>query len=1332
MSQRLDPLAFPLRGSRLVEASAGTGKTFTLALLYTRLVLGHGGEGMAFDRPLMPPEILVVTFTDAATKELRDRIRQRLVEAAVCFEAAPPHPQPLSPKGEGSNPLHDLRATYAPQDWPGCARRLRLAAEWMDEAMISTIHGWCYRMLQEHAFDTRGLFERELVTDQTDLLAEVTRDYWRVHFYPLPPAQVRCVLDVVKSPDALRDKLATWLQRREAVLSYKGEPLRVDSLDAPLTRQCQWLNAKEGAEAERQRLDAERAVLEQAARDLWRAHRATLETHLRELRPHLNGTTHGSTHAEPFDDLLAEIAAWSEGGAAPTKLKSFVQGAFKFKKTAKVTTEMTHPAFQALADWQAAGAKPSLPEEPEPSFEACLIAHAARWVGRELERRLLVQAEMGFDDLLRQLDAALSPSGAGGGAGDGGHAQRLAETIRRQFPVALIDEFQDTDPVQYRIFDRIYQVAETPEDVALIMIGDPKQAIYGFRGADIHTYLDARRATEGRHYTLGVNYRSTESMVDACNRLFEQAETQARGAFRFKTDTEHPIPYQVVEASGRAERLILDGQAATALTFWTLDIDLESGTDPISPDDYRRRMAEATATRLVIWLQQAREGKAGFASSPSPQPLSPRGEGLVDAVWQPLCPQDIAILVRTGTEAAAMREALAARRIHSVYLSDRESVFQTQEAGDLLHWLRACAAPTDETLVRAALGTNTLAVPLEQLAQLQRDELAWEARIERFRGYRQVWRRQGVLAMLRRLMQDVALPARLLGRGNGERILTNLLHLAEWLQQSATALDGEQALIRHLSEHVGASGDEFIQRLESDAERVRIVTIHKAKGLEYPLVLLPFICSWRAVDGHTRQVPYRAGPRTLLELAPKARFGEAWAAADDARLSEDMRLLYVAVTRARHALWLGIAPLKSGNAKKSQLEKSAIGHVLNGGKPFETPADILEALARLRGDCASMRIESAPSPSITRLAPASAVALEPARRAPKTRPPSWWIASYSSLRIVAWEASGSEEAASALPSDQAQGFELVPSVETAVQETTLEETKRSIRSDDADDVGLARTAKPEKDSHLHALPRGSRQGTFLHGILEWAANQRARDDRGQILRGYAATAKARTLRLEMLGQRCNLRGLTDWIAPLDAWLEDFLVRPWVLDGLPDAAGQPPTLALCDLAPERIQVEMEFWLESRAVQTRTLDRLVQTHCLAGHSRPGIGADRLNGMLKGFIDLVFEHQGRYYVADWKSNWLGSDDAAYTPEAMREAILNARYDLQYVLYLLALHRQLRARLPDYDYDRHVGGAVYVFLRGGYSASQGFFMDKPPRILIETLDRLFAGETTAGREVA
>jgi exodeoxyribonuclease V beta subunit len=182
----LDPLAFPLRGSALIEASAGTGKTFTIAALYLRLVLGHGGPA-AFPRALVPPQILVVTFTEAATKELRDRIRARLAEAAGFF-LEEPTAAALQPRGDDL--LHDLRAGYAPSDWPGCAHALRLAAEWMDEAAVSTIHGWCHRMLREHAFDSGSLFTQTLEADQDDLLDEAVRDYWRTFFYPLPAADI--------------------------------------------------------------------------------------------------------------------------------------------------------------------------------------------------------------------------------------------------------------------------------------------------------------------------------------------------------------------------------------------------------------------------------------------------------------------------------------------------------------------------------------------------------------------------------------------------------------------------------------------------------------------------------------------------------------------------------------------------------------------------------------------------------------------------------------------------------------------------------------------------------------------------------------------------------------------------------------------------------------------------------------------------------------------------------------------------------------------------------------------------------------------------------------
>lgn len=1255
----LDPLRFPLHGQRLIEASAGTGKTFTLALLYTRLVLGHGPNGSAFERPLVPPEILVVTFTDAATKELRARIRERLVQAAAWFTA------PAEATTDEAL-LAQLRADYPPDQWPGCARRLRQAADWMDEAMIATIHGFCQRMLKEHAFAARGLFQRELVADQSGLLDEALCDYWRRHFYPLAADQIACLQTIVASPAALKARLSDWIKHVDTRLSHIGQPVPVEDLYTALNATHQ----------QRQR-EAAAAQLEDQARFCWSQNRATVETRLHQLRPHLNGTKHDSTKLEKFQALLNQIADWSQGKAtAPQKLLNFAQDAFQFKKTAKVQQAPKHPAFQAIADWQAEVARVHQTSiAPDPPLEARLLAHAADWLKRELPRRLGQRAEMGFNDLLRDLEAALNPPDPAHQE----HARHLAATLRTQFPVALIDEFQDTDPLQYRIFARIYSDHQAG---SLILIGDPKQAIYGFRGADIHAYLAARQAVHGKRYTLTTNYRSTAAVVTACNRFFEYAERLEAGAFRFRcknqeTTDDNPIPYVHIRAAGRTDQLIIDHTPAPAMTLWWLDG--EAGC-PVGITRYRNTMAAVAASETVRWLHQARDHRSGFRT---------------DADWQDLRPRDIAILVRNGTEAAVMREALAERGIKSVYLSDRDSVFATTEARDVLHWLNACAEPQHERLVRAALGTNTLALSLDAFDHWQRDELAWETQLERFRGYRHIWQRQGVLAALRRLMHDHQLPARLLAQPNGERLLTNLLHLAEWLQQAGSELDGEQALIRHLSEQLGQSEahEESMLRLESDAELVRVVTIHKAKGLEYPLVLLPFICSWRAVDGRQTSVLYRPKPmqgtlETYMEIAGKSACPDAWEQADDARLSEDLRLLYVAVTRARHALWLGITPLKQGNAKQIQLDRSAFGYVLNGGQGFATNDAVYQALVKLANHCEAIALQPAPQPSAHRLVEQAAATLEPAREPSHRRFTPWWISSYSALCL----------------GRTTTLVENAPDAETAREETALEEASLDHTSE--------ASARPDPNAiSLHDFPRGPRAGTFLHGLLEWAGSA-----------GFAVAAAGSVQRRDLLARRCALRGLEPWIEPLNDWLITMLTRVWSLPG--EAADPAPSpLILTELPSSRVQVEMEFWVETRSVKIRQLDALIQQHCLPHEPRPELRAGQLNGMLKGFIDLVFEHQQRFYVLDWKSNWLGPQDSAYTPSAMREAMLTHRYDLQALLYLLALHRLLRARRSDYDYDRHMGGALYVFVRGVAAPSQGLFRIRPPRALLEALDRLFAG---------
>jgi exodeoxyribonuclease V beta subunit len=218
-------------------------------------------------------------------------------------------------------------------------------------------------------------------------------------------------------------------------------------------------------------------------------------------------------------------------------------------------------------------------------------------------------------------------------------------------------------------------------------------------------------------------------------------------------------------------------------------------------------------------------------------------------------------------------------------------------------------------------------------------------------------------------------------------------------------------------------------------------------------------------------------------------------------------------------------------------------------------------------------------------------------------------------------------------------------------------------------------------------------------------------------------------------RRCQLAGYGRWAPQLQRWLPQWLVTPLPLgaasadDTSSTAAAGTYARPIRPVAPSElrsVKVEMEFWFPAPQVQLRRLDALVRRHTLAGAARPALSAQTLNGMLKGFIDLAFEHDGRYFVADHKSNWLGPTDADYTPQRMRQVMLDKRYDLQAVLYVFALHRLLRSRLADYDYERHVGGAVYLFLRGHAALGQGVHLERPPRALIEALEQMFSERPT------
>ena len=1263
-AQVLRPLEFPLQGSSLIEASAGTGKTFTIAMLYVRLVLGHRGADVEA-RALTPPEILVVTFTDAATKELRERIRARLIEAAEYFRA---DPLEVEERPADEDLLHDLRAAYADDQWAACARRLQLAAEWMDEAAVSTIHGWCNRMLSEHAFDSDSLFSQTLETDQSELRAEVVRDYWRTFLAPLDAQSASEVRTWFVSPTQLQNEIRGLLAHAH-LLPHALTPL--EALHETRIRQRAHLDSikadwPQWADEIQTLLDDARAKKQFKAASL---NTANCKRWIDKLRDWANDPE----MLEPVFDATA--AVWTRFTSAGLS-EIWLSG-----------EPPEHPAFVAMESLQE-----SL--KARPTAYRDVLCHAARWVAQRFADEEASRSQMGFDDLLTRLNAALHTQ----------NGARLAEIIRQQYPVALIDEFQDTDPVQYAIFDAVYRIEQNDQDTAIILIGDPKQAIYAFRGADIYTYLQARRDCAGRLFTLKKNFRSTRQMVSAVNRCFEIAEERrdGEGAFLFRGPEggDNPLPFIEAEASGRKERLQAKSDDLPALTVWWMPAGEEGKA--LSKGAYLSGMAASCATEMVRLLNLGQDGDANLVGVQSSARLGPA---------------DMAVLVNNGTEARAIRAALAERGVRSVYLSDRDSVFKTEQAGELRLWLAACADPDDGRLIRSALATVALGLDWAALDKFNRDELAWEACVLQFRGYRDYWRKKGVLPMLRRLLNDFHVPQRLLGQSagaavNGERVLTNLLHLAELLQQASAQLDGEHALIRYLDEQCqdeggSAGGDARQLRLESDAGLVQVVTVHKSKGLEYPLVFLPFACTYRPASASDMPLKWHDETGKLhislgdADVLPRV---------DRERLGEDLRKLYVALTRARYATWVGMAPI-------ANLELSALGYLLSGGKPIAS-AELGSLLEALRGERAEISVGEAPAPSDEPFVQLdSHQSRGSARRLLKRVRENWWIASYSSLRKDNGVIGGGMTHALAVPVALTQSVESREAPETR-NEDVFHELLEAEALDDAEELpvmaGVSSSLNAPglpADETLHGFLRGADAGSFLHDLMEWAANE-----------GFDKVAANTQLVRDTVARRCNLRGWARWIEPLTDWLLYLLRTPL---NLPALEGEPvPPVVLSKLTS--YMAEMEFWLAAHTVDTLTLDQMVSSLTLDGDERPALEPAQLNGMLKGFIDLVFEHDGRYYVADYKSNWLGPEDSAYTSGRMRAQILHSRYELQYVLYLFALHRLLKVRLPDYDYDRHVGGAVYLFLRGGRAPGQGLHIERPPRELVEALDELFANRTS------
>jgi exodeoxyribonuclease V beta subunit len=1143
------------QGVTFLEASAGTGKTYTISKLVVRLLVE---EAMPIS------SILVMTFTEAATRELKDRIRLAILDTLAGLD---------NPKTEDR-----IAKKYQANDLSQIQDRLRMALATFDEAPIFTIHGFCHRVLNEFAFESNQLFEPTLIKEPTPLWKEAIEDYWRNEFYE-GDGFVSTLLDwKSQTTDKLLSRLLVLNRHASLEVLPSTSDAEYEATVSELQEAWQTMAASFRSEGE--------AVLELLG---------TGEIFRQPLRgniPDLVAVLKGSFPAKTNSQWLNAVATLDVEHLQQNLLKKHADTPL----TPKFLSECN--AFMAVAE--------------------NLVHHHLFYCLRRVQKNLAAtkQSEnlLTFDDLLPALLQNL----------ESGSGKRLQGIIQANYSAVLVDEFQDTDPQQTELFKRLF----ISPNQFLYFIGDPKQAIYKFRGADIFSYIAARELARNT-FTLSKNWRSDPKLISAVNGIF----FRPGNPFLFEA-----IAFQPSSAALPGGKFLCNNSPLdTPFKLCYLGSDNDK---PVDNGAAKELIGKAMTSEILKLIG---------------------GSYLLND--NPVEPSDIAILTRSNWEAHSVRDELSANSIPSVIFSD-QTVFETRDAKILQQLLNVLLEPKRLDWLRGLYATEWFDWSAEEIVNGN-----WSEVQEKMYELHLTWMKDGIVPALDEWIRWSKIKPLLLSRIGGERNATNLLHLIELLGQAEMESKLEplpllQWFVSSLT-NPDRERDDFLTRLESDERAVQIVTIHKSKGLQYPIVFVPF--AWNSVLNRPNEARFyhRAASHNKLVYDNRTHpDNEDIQQFNKESLSDAVRLLYVALTRAEHSCYLFWGDFKSQDS-------SSIGHLLGLGTLDGTPehttvASAIEALESLHlPGMEILEVETMTeqdSPNFRRFETAANLKTRTLSQAPHR---GFSISSFSSL---------------------ATGFK------EAIEETL---------SEDEEETSTA--VEPAEELTIFAMDRGRIAGNLIHDVLEQADFQNTQS----ILQATDSN-----------GRESLLNDL--WIPILQKHLTSL-----VSTTLPN---QQAPFRLNQIPSSDCLKECEFHFPMRNTSTRELLQYFKSMAPKhfGNELPGVDCwdeTRLSGYLRGFIDLLFKWKDRFYILDWKSNWLGNNAESYDEEAMNQAMGEHAYFLQYYLYTLAVVRFLQTRIPDFDYDTHFGGVYYLFVRGVSEEhpGSGVFFDRPAPENIRKLDELF-----------
>jgi exodeoxyribonuclease V beta subunit len=1180
----------PLTGSNLIEASAGTGKTFTITRIFMRLLL---------EKRLPLSSILVVTFTEAATFELRERIYLYLKEALAAFTL-----------GNSDDPLVSSLITIIPQT--DGIDTLKTALASLDTCPVYTIHGFCKKLLSDFAFESSSTFDPEFIKSQSDLIAQAAQDFWRISFYNAPVGFAKYAESNGIAPETFGKIFSNYNNHHSAriipdcgPIDYTANENRLQSLTELFVNQ-------------------------------WTIHKTKIIECI--IKSELKGNIYTSektfTKALYLDRIVIKKTISSDDNEALTYFSLT-----KIKNSLKKNGLFVQNDFFTLCD-DIIECVTSLDTLYEKQLEY-LYSQSIGYIGSHIADAKKRSNAISFDDMLNNVYLTLKSS----------QAEQFKAQAMTKYRAALIDEFQDTDPVQYGIFKQLFVADNTPPksppggldekyscSIITFFIGDPKQAIYSFRGADVFTYLGASREV-GSHFTLDTNYRSDPSLVNAVVQLFSQAQKP------FFIDNIDIAP-------------VLGGVTDVAKVY----------SDNIEVKPLQLRFLQDKKNSPVTIMDDVVCGISRLI-----------GHGSLGA--EKIRASHIAILVRNNKDVFNYQNALSGIGIPSVIASSA-SVFTTQETDDFFQLLSAIASPND-TRINAVLTLPFFNFNSSRIFNLSNNATEFGEWLALFTNAQAVWYADGFGVMINRFFRDIDIERTVLAQVSGERKLTNYYHIKELLEkETTTGHDRPGALLATISRRIsessvtknGLSDDEII-RLDTDDDAVRILTVHKSKGLEFDIVFCPDIGIERSLrKKHHKGQPFivhdaQGAPSYVIGKNEIEQLEESHC---NELLAENLRLLYVALTRAKSLCYLYYE--NSNDAQTSSLtwllfsKQCAVKSVsslvaITDKQPDEFLFDALKKMTMLSCAIAVTTVPETVSPEYHTQKTRDANDELVVRKFTGKVASPWRIASYSLLAH-----SGTS---------QPQHFEM-----------QFDEREFALN--------IQNNAAVNFD--IFSFPRGAKSGTLLHDIIETT----------DLSADLSASA------MDLVTASLEKNGFeTTWATVIVDMLRTIQTIP--------LKTADATMTLGQISPDNCVKEMGFYFPIKTVTHREIRAVFKDQqTLFGdvYTAEGLSFETLNGFIKGFVDMIFEHDGKFYIIDWKSNYLGNTVQDYTPDKLLPVMNSEHYVLQYYLYTIALDQYLRVHKPGYSYKQHFGGVLYLFLRGlSLDGDSGIFYDHPDFGKVEAL---------------